>query len=62
LNCSPQRSAPRGFHKLVEQWLLWAMAFIGGVAKGILAWQKAFCIDSNVCRRAAAVQKSHRLE
>jgi hypothetical protein len=25
-------------YKLVEQSLLWAMAFIGGVTKGILAW------------------------
>ena len=27
-------------YKLVEQSLLWAMAFIGGVTKGILAWRK----------------------
>jgi hypothetical protein len=25
-------------YKLVEQSLLWVMAFIGGVTKGILAW------------------------
>ncbi len=25
-------------YKLVEQGLLWAMAFIAGVTKGILAW------------------------
>jgi hypothetical protein len=25
-------------YNLVEQSLLWAMAFIGGVTKGILAW------------------------
>jgi hypothetical protein len=58
LNCSPlpaARSLQPAAPKLVEQRLLWAMAFIGGVAKGILAWQKVFCIDFNVCRRAAAV-------
>jgi hypothetical protein len=27
-------------YKLVEQSLLWAMAFIGGVTKGVLAWRK----------------------
>jgi hypothetical protein len=27
-------------YKLVEQSLLWAMAFIGGVTKGILAWRE----------------------
>ena len=27
-------------YKLVEQGLLWAMAFIGGVTEGILAWRE----------------------
>ena len=27
-------------YKLVEQSLLWAMAFIGGVSEGILAWRE----------------------